>query len=332
MGMLTRGGDEPILSQDLLLVKILRIVVNILPKIELPKRRGRPYIYTPQVMACCFLVMVAKRFSKRGLYTFLTREDDLQAQMVRKVIPFPEGKIPNRRTFDRRLSDFVPTIQLYLLAGAQLLVDRTSLGISRLTADNRMFPACGSVWHAKDRKRGIIPEGLRNVDTLAGWAKSAYRGWVFGHGLDVIVTTGKLVVPVLAIAHSLTTRGNTALKQTVHLLPKVRKGVLAADSEYEDRVLKGYVKRTGRSFHVASKRDPIKTPKSQTYRRRKTTVEPFFERFMQALLVRGKLPLRGKQAWGWLMVGTLLYQVAVIYQVLDNNPNPLRVTHLIHTL
>jgi len=216
--------------------------------------------------------------------------------------------------------------------GALFLAKKGIIGLARLTADNRMFPACGGVWHSKDQKKGIIPKGLRNIDKLAGWGVSAYRSWVFGHGLDVIVTTGKVVVPVLAIARSLTIRGNTALKQIVCLLPRVKRDSLGTDCEYEDQELKRLLKLTGRTLHVPPKKYPTNVPRTKTYRKRKTTVEPFFERFLLALLARGKLPFKGKQAWGWLMVATLLYQIGVIYQILNLQPHPMRVTHLIHTL
>lgn len=327
-----RGGDTCIVPQELLLVKLLQIIVAVLPTVTLPKRPGRPFVYPVQVMLCCFVVMVAKKLSKRGLYKFLTRKDDAQALAVQVTIPFPDGTVPNRRTFDRRLANWVLSAQLYLLAGAALLQKHTRLGIARLAVDNRMFPAFGNIWHHKDQVRGVIPKGLRNIDTTAGWGFSHYRRWIFGHGLDVFVTTGKLVVPILAIARSLTIRGNTAVKAIAPLLPKVAKGVVAADSEYEDPVLQLMMGATGRSFHVAHKRRIRDSPTSKTYRKRKVTVEPFFERFLQALLVRGKLPCKGAQAWGWLMTAIFVYQLAVIYQVLQKEPYPMRVTHLIHTL
>jgi len=323
-----------VIPQDLSLVKILKVVLEILPKIELPARRGRPFVYSPRVIVCCFLVMVAKRLSKRGLYAFLTSHDDLAAVMIRETIPFPGKVIPNRRTFDRRLGSIQSVAQLYLLTGAKFLKQRIGLGLARLALDNRMFPAKGGVWHSKNQKQGIIPEKLRDVDQTAGWGKSAYRGWVFGHGLDVFVTTGKLVVPVLALGRSLKIKGSPAAKSVASLLGciKVKKGIVAADSEYESRVLDSLLQLSGRRLHTPGKRHPGKAPKSKTYQRRKTTVEPLYERILLALSARGKLPFKGEQAWGWLMVGLLLYQLAIIHQVINYHPNPMRVTHLIHIL
>lgn len=320
------------ITQDLLLVKILKLVVDVLPEVNPPKRVGAPLSYSPLVMMCCFLIMVAKKLSVRGLYAFLINQSDYQAQMVRKAIPFPDNQIPSRRTFDRRLKSWLPSGQQYMLVATSFLVKKFKLGIARLAVDNRMFEAVGSTWHRKDQKQGTIPKGLRNVDQSAGWSMSAYRGWVFGHGLDVLTTTGKLVVPILAVARSLIIRGNTALKQIVHLLPQVKKGVVSADSEYCDQSLDQLLKATGRSLHAPSKKNPSKTPKSKTYQRRKVTVEPFYERFLLAFTNRGKLDRKGPQAWPFLVNCCFLYQLMVIYNLMQKNPNPLQVTHLIRIL
>lgn len=317
------------IPQDLLLVKILKIVLQLLPEIELPQRVGRPFVYSVKVIICCLLVMVAKKLSVRGLYAFLTSKEDCQAESVRNTIPFPDGNIPNRRTFNRRFKKSMLSLQLYMLSAVFLLVRRLGLGIARLSLDNRMFEAFGAIWHRKDQKKGIIPEKVRNIDTTAGWGVSAYRGWIFGHALDVFVTTGKLVIPVLALARSLIIRGNTAVKAITNLLPQVKKGVVSADSEYFDQDLDNLLQENGRRLHAPSKRDPETTPKSVTYDRRKKTVEPFYERFLLAFTARGKLDRKGPDAWPYLVACCFLYQLMVIYNVLANKPNPLEVTHLI---
>lgn len=320
------------ISQDLLLVKIIKIILHILPEIELPKRVGAPYMYSPQIIMCCFVVMVAKHLSTRGLHAFLTNKQDYQATTLRQLIPFPNDQIPHRRTFDRRLRGWQESAQLYMLVATLFLVKKFKVGIARLSVDNRMFSAFGGIWHKKDQKKGIIPKGLRNVDTTAGWGVSAYRGWIFGHGLDFVVTTGTLVLPILAIARSLKIRGNTAVKQIANLLPKVKKGVVSADCEYHDQGLDRCLRAKGRSLHAPSKREPEKTPKSKTYQRRKVTVEPFYERFLLAFLGRNKLDRKGPQAWPFLVTCCFLYQIMVIYNLMQGNANPLQVTHLIRML
>lgn len=45
-----------------------------------------------------------------------------------------------------------------------------------------MVHARGPVWHRKQQKQGIIPKGLRGLDTDATWSYSKSDGWVYGHG------------------------------------------------------------------------------------------------------------------------------------------------------
>lgn len=281
---------------------------------------------------CCFLVMVAKRLYVRGLYAFLTSKDDYQSEILRSIIPFPDGKIPTRRTFDRRLKNWQLSVQIYMLGLVLILMKKFKLAIARVSLDNRMFEATGAIWHMKDLKANHIPDGLRNVDKTAGWGVSKYRGWVFGHALEVIVTTGRLVIPLVALSHSLRERGNSVVKHIISLLPKVEKGVIAGDSEYFDQKLATVSTVTGRSLHTPSKQHPQETPKSQTYRKRKTTVEPYFERFLQAFVLRGKLDRKGPNAWGYLVTCCFLYQLMVFYNLLNHANHPLQVTHLIRML
>lgn len=310
-------------------MKILRLAVKILGNLALPKRVGRPFVYQPVVIICCLLVIVAKRLSVRGLYTFLTSSDGCA---IAAAIPFPEGAIPNRRTFDRRFKTSMLSVQVAMITITQFAIRRFHLGIARLSLDNRMFPAFGGIWHRKDQKKGIIPKGLRNVDRTAGWGISAYRGWVYGHALDVFVTTGKIVFPVLAFARSLLIRGNTAAKQFATLLPHVKSGAVAADSEYCDEALGILLAETGRLLYAPSKQYPENVPKQKTYRKRKITVEPFYERFLLAFQLRGKLDRKGPQAWSYLVCCCLLYQLMVVYNLSMGNQHPLTVTHLIRML
>lgn len=274
--------------------------------------------------------MVVKGLSVRGLYEYLIR-DDPDAWEIREVIAFPVGKIPNRRTFDRRLSRWRESALLYVTSATRWFIIKRLIGIARLVTDRRMFAALGGLWHSKDKKAGRIPQGARNIDTTAGWQKSHYRGWVFGHGLDIIVSIGKLVLPILAFGTSLIHHENTVAKGLVGKLPKVKKGVLGGDSSYEDDELGVLIRLTGRSLKAATKRGKI--PKGRTYQRRKVTVEPFFNRFLQGFPhLRYKLPIKGEaRVASYLMTAVFVYQCAVILNVMTKKP-PLEVTHFLQFL
>jgi len=56
-----------------------------------------------------------------------------------------------------------------------------------VSADKMLNRARGPVWHRKQQEQGIIPKGLRGLDTEATWSKSKSDGWVYGHGTFCMV-------------------------------------------------------------------------------------------------------------------------------------------------
>lgn len=59
-----------------------------------------------------------------------------------------------------------------------------------ISADKMMVRAAGPVWHRKQQKQGIIPKGLRGLDTDATWSYSRSDGWVYGHGTFCLIACG----------------------------------------------------------------------------------------------------------------------------------------------
>jgi len=62
--------------------------------------------------------------------------------------------------------------------------------------DKSMVRAQGPLWHKKDRKNGIVPKHLRNVDKDSEWGYSKYRGWVQGYALHLLCSAAPGFVPV----------------------------------------------------------------------------------------------------------------------------------------
>lgn len=56
-----------------------------------------------------------------------------------------------------------------------------------VSADKMMIQARGPVWHRKQQKQGIIPKGLRGLDTDGTWSYSKSDGWIYGHGTFCMV-------------------------------------------------------------------------------------------------------------------------------------------------
>ena len=57
-----------------------------------------------------------------------------------------------------------------------------------VSADKMMVHARGPVWHRQQQTQGIIPKGLRGLDTDGTWSYSKSHGWVYGHGTFCLVT------------------------------------------------------------------------------------------------------------------------------------------------
>ena len=53
-----------------------------------------------------------------------------------------------------------------------------------------MVRARGPVWHRKHQQQGIMPAGLKGLDTEATWSYSKSDGWVYGHGTFCMVACG----------------------------------------------------------------------------------------------------------------------------------------------
>jgi hypothetical protein len=59
-----------------------------------------------------------------------------------------------------------------------------------------MNAARGPVWHQKQKKLGLIPKGLRNLDQEATWSYSLADGWIYGHGTFCLTTHE---IPILGL-------------------------------------------------------------------------------------------------------------------------------------
>ena len=109
--------------------------------------------------------------------------------------------VPSRVTLSRRYKQVAPKLEAFIayLGDIGVSVD-TEPPPEVVYQDKSLYKAKGSVWHQTDRNAGIIPDGLRNLDTDASWSTSKYRGWVYGYGLHLTTTASGF--PRLAQVHT----------------------------------------------------------------------------------------------------------------------------------
>lgn len=158
--------------------------------------------------------------------------------------------------------------------------------ISKVSADKMMVKAKGPVWHKKQKKEGIIPEGLTGLDKEATWGRSGYDGWVYGHGSFCITSYD---IPVVGVFKWMPNKANEAKLMEVEIskFEGVVKKVFM-DSKADDQKLYNRLKqergiqlvtvpRKGMDKSESRKRmieEMLTEENKSEYKKRSTTVEP----------------------------------------------------------
>ncbi|MDQ3712021.1 MAG: hypothetical protein M3388_07355 [Acidobacteriota bacterium] len=131
-------------------------------------RRGRkPTFSNLSFLLLAVAAVVTKTFSDSELHRLLSKDTAL-----REALEFP--RVPHRTRILRRLKRLVPVAEEQIaLFGKSILTatakDENHSSVSAV--DGRMYQAVGPKWHKKDRREGVIPVGLRNVDVESSWSR-----------------------------------------------------------------------------------------------------------------------------------------------------------------
>lgn len=161
-----------------------------------PPKRGKKRDFSALSFLLLATVAVTLRtFRDSELHRLLSKDVRL-----RQAMGF--CRVPHRTLIGRRLSNLVAEAEQQIaLLGQQLVTEvKPPVGQSQVSAlDGRMYQSDGPKWHKGDRQQGVIPAGLRNVDTETTWSKSGYRGWVQGFRLLLQGLAFPQPVPIFAI-------------------------------------------------------------------------------------------------------------------------------------
>jgi len=222
-------------------------------------------------------------------------------------------RVPHRRTIERRLSSLQPEAEAQVAMLGKRIIKRLG-SASRLpvaaSIDGRMYEALGPKWHQKQRKAGIIPRGLRNVDEESAWGKSGYRGWVQGYRLMMQTLVWPVPIPLFATWQP-NNRGEGKIfaefvdKEQIAIAP-----VLLGDESFgAPDLVASYGARGG--WLLTPKQLPkcYKTFKHEVYSWRKQTIELLFQRVMQAFDLRS-CPTKSLRRNGSFIISSVwAYQV-----------------------
>jgi len=252
------------------------------------------------------VAVVTKTFSDSQLHRFLEKDARLPA-----ALGF--SRIPHRTQIMRRLKSLVPTAEEQIsLFGKQILsqVPMTETNSEVSAIDGRMYEALGPKWHAKDRQQGVVPNGLRNVDTESSWSKSNYRGWVQGYRIVLQTLVFPAPVPLFAVwRENSQNEAKIALEERDKGRLQITEVMLGDTTFGKEDFRPEYEKAGGYLLTPNQLPKQQRSWKNDLYDYRRETIELLFQRIIQVFDLK-KCQVKGKGKNGAFTLASIwAYQV-----------------------
>ena len=248
--------------------------------------------------------------------------------------------LPDRRTFDRRLSTISVDIKERISSMGNLFVNERLVDPYIVAIDSTLLRAKGHLWHKSSMIKGIIPRS--GIDTDARWGFSHTKGWIFGYKLHITASTGSLIVPLSADFTQADVQDNQMYSAITYPL---QQGVryMAADCGYDDYKL--YNLSITRGFELVCPVSQIYSHTSSDrlqliefydselgqviYSWRGISVEPLIEHIKGVFRI-DPLPVRRYQkVAGLVLLSILLYQIIVYYNCKTHKEHPKAIKHML---
>ena len=313
------------IPQESLLVTLVRLADR-LPEPPPPRTgegarrgRGKPRTYPDRLFVKALVIMVLKRLT--GAYELLSVLAQPAPEMLTlRLLLFHEGRLPCRRTFERRLGQLPSTLPARIgCLGRSLVVllDPWKSGGRAVACDSTCLRARGKVWHKKDRDAGVVP--FASIDTEAGWTKSGWHGWVYGWKLHLAMSVSEVWIPLAAVLTPASADDGKTAPQLLRELPAEVRFVLG-DSHYRREELRALCFERGREL-VAShggtspRTDPGKEVRRVFHKLRSVACENFNQLFKGIFGAHEKVPTKGyKKTALWALGAVLVYQLTLWYR------------------
>lgn len=303
---------------DALLSLVGRIKENYQEPEPSPPKRGKKCDFS----ALSFLLLAAvavtlRTFSNSELRRLLEKDDRL-----RQAIGFE--RVPHRTCIGRRLSKLVPEAEGQIALLGKRLVEEVKPEAEQPTLsaiDGRMYKAQGPKWHKTDRQKGLVPEGLRNVDIESKWSKSGYRGWVQGYRLVLQGLAFPHPVPIFA-----TWRPNNENEANIAIEALLANKLKVTDVLLGDETFGGgifpYLYEEAGGWVLSPKQLPQerRSWKDDLYGYRKETIELLFQRIIQAMGLK-ECQVKGEGRNGaFVLASVWLYQICFLTNYREGEP------------
>jgi len=264
--------------------------------------------------------MMVKRLHKVNEFLAVLAEPTPEMIYLRTMLTDEKGRLPSRRTWERRLAMIPATLPAQIGCLGRFLVSLLDpwADCGRAAAiDSTVLRALGGVWHKKDRAAGIVPHS--SIDTEAHWTKSGWHGWVYGWKLHLVCTAAAIWIPLAAELTPANAADNEiALELVPELPPDIR--FLLGDQHYKDPDLDQLCAQNN-CLVIAPEGGPYPhTDDGVEVRRilhklRSITIENFNEQFKGIFETHGQVPTKGLVATRRFALGAIfLYQLALLYR------------------
>jgi Transposase DDE domain len=299
----------------------LVLLVGLVDRIPMPapdrRRRGRPPRYADRLFLKALVVMIVRHLHRPGELLAVLDEPTPEMQQVRALLT-DGGCLPCRRTWERRLARLPETLPGQIASLGHALVQQLHpwADCGRAVAiDSTVLHACGGVWHAKHRARGLVPH--TSIDTEANWTKSGWHGWVYGWKLHLVSTVARVWIPLAAELTPANVADNEVAATLLASLPDEVRYVLG-DLHYNAPNVRDLCQHDGVML-VASQYGPYPhTDAGVEVRRvfhklRSANLETFNELFKGIFDVHGSVPTKGLRATRRFALGALfVYQLTLL--------------------
>ena len=310
------------ITQQSVLVQLIRLVERIPSPPPPRRRRGRPIVYSEKLFLKALVIMIVRRLHRVRELLAVLDEPTSEMSMVRDSLS-EEGRFPSRRTFQRRLKALPESLPEQIGSLGRHLVEMLKPWESRgraVALDSTVLQAKGGVWHKKDKKAGKVPH--TSIDTEADWTKSGWHGWVYGRKLHLAIAVCEVWIPLAARLTPANTADNLVAPYLIEQLPDEVRFVLG-DIHYNAPNVRQACLRSAQEerFLVSTKRGAYPhTDDGVEVRRifhklRSMADENFNEHPKAIFEVHGEVPTRGLiNTQRFALGGVLVYQLALLYR------------------
>lgn len=295
------------------------------PQPSAPKRGRRPDFTERSWLLLAVVAVILRTFKDSELHRLLTKDERLRQQLG-------FCRVPDRTWIGRCLNRLVPAAEAQIAALGHLIRDEIKPAADECEAsaiDGRMYEACGPKWHRGNRAEGLVPVGLRNVDTESQWSKSGYRQWVQGYRLVQQGLVFPAPVPIWAVW-----RPNNQAEAAIAQAAVAQKRLVITDVLLGDTAFGApdftavYVEAEGWVLTPKDLNPDRHSWKDDLYAYRKETIELLFQRILQATDLKA-CQVRGEGRNGaFVLASVWLYQICFRINFQDEKPLALIKEHL----